>query len=234
MSSFQVLCADTPELRKAVYRFRYDVYVKQLGRRQACANHQVCEIEEPLDDEGWNFVGISGGKVVASVRGNRFSDRGASYYRRFYRFDFFKHLSPFETLFTTKLMVAPEHRGGPYAARLLHHFAAEGFSRGIRTNFIDCNKPLVDLFERMGYFSYCGWSFHKEFGTVRPMVMAADTVTYLHELKSILGRAAAKHFIDGQFDGYELIARHGEIPRNCEVAAIAKQHFKFGMTACAL
>ena len=88
-------------------------------------------------------------------------------------------------------------------------------------SFLDCNKPLIPFFERMGYFSYTGWVFHKEFGTVRPMVFAVDAIEYLRRLKSFLADAASLHTADGQYGGYDLIRRHAETPMTDSVSETA-------------
>lgn len=60
----------------------------------------------------------------------------------------------------------------------------------------------------MGYFEYCGWRVHKEFGTIKPMFHAVDAVAYLERTGSFLWKEAAAFFCDNSYGGNELVRRH--------------------------
>jgi hypothetical protein len=110
-------------------------------------------------------------------------------------------------------MFRPDLAGSILAPRLIAAYAADGFRRGVEVDFIDCNKRLVPFFEKLGYFSYCGWAFHKEYGTVRPMFLPVDVLKYLRELRSFLLGSAPAGLRDGQYGGYDLIAAHARVAK---------------------
>ncbi|RWQ65586.1 hypothetical protein [Mesorhizobium sp.] len=109
-------------------------------------------------------------------------------------------------------MVLPQFRHTTFPIKLIREYAAAGYRDGVQVELLDCNKPLVPFFEKMGYFSYRGWGFHKEFGTVRPMFFAVDVLDYLEEIGSFLKSAADGVISNGQYDGYDLVARLAEEP----------------------
>lgn len=213
MPQFEILRADTSALRQAAFRFRYDIYVSRMKRRQAGADHDSQQVEEDLDATGRIFLALREGRVVGTVRGNMADEACMAYYVKLYRLDRFRLADLGKVQITTKLMIAPEYAGSSLAPKLISAYAAEGYRLGVNVDFIDCNKPLIPFFERMGYFSYCGWVFHKEYGTVRPMFFPVDTVSYLDDVGSFLRIPARAALHDGQYDGYQLIQRHAERPR---------------------
>lgn len=233
MARFEVRLADTADLRQLVYRFRYDVYVKKMGRRQIYADHSAECVVEPMDASARNYIALLDGKPIGSIRANSFDDPRAKYYRSIYRIHQFPELALQKVQLTTKLMLLPQYQGTSYGPRLIQAYAAEGYRLGVEVDFIDCNKHLIPFFERMGYFSYTGWVFHKEYGTVRPMFLAVDTISYLRRLGSILSSAASQHIIDGQYGGYELVRRHGETPTTNLARGIAALEFAAAASAAA-
>lgn len=226
MGKIEIVLADTDELRETAYRFRYDVYVRQMKRRQLSADHSRARIEEPLDRRGRNYVALLDGRVVGTIRGNTFDDPATTYYRRLYGIERFDRPDLCKVQLTTKLMVLPEYRGSMLPVKLIHRYACDGYQSGIELDFIDCNKHLIEFFERMGYFSYSGWVFHKEFGTIKPMFLATDAISYLESIGSFLAGPARTYISDDAFGGHDLIRRHAELPRNV-IARSATQFLKY-------
>ncbi|WP_210321169.1 N-acyl amino acid synthase FeeM domain-containing protein [Aquibium microcysteis] len=214
MSPVTIILADSDVLLECAYRFRYDVYVKGMGRRQIYADHAGERIVEPQDEHGRTHIALDQhGHVVATVRSNRADDPAMLYYRSVYKLGLFDFPDLSKIQITTKLIVHPDHRNTPITYRLIRDFAVDGYRRGVQVNFIDCNRHLIPFFERLGYFSYCGWRFHKEYGSVMPMFHAVDAVSYLEQTGSFLWKAAAEHLKDNQFGGYDLIRRFATRPK---------------------
>ena len=60
--------AETKEEKRAVYRFRYDVYVEEMGRYHGTADHENRLLVEPEDEYSRITYAAEGGKVVATAR----------------------------------------------------------------------------------------------------------------------------------------------------------------------
>lgn len=155
------LC-DSAATRRALFRFRYRIYVELMKRRQRYADHDRRSIEEPTDADARNFAVSRDGEVVAAIRANAADDPAMSYYQRLYRIDGLGLRDVGRVQVTTKLMIRPDLRGTTLAARLLAQYGEDAFRRGMHVDTIDCNAPLVPMFERFSYHSYCGWVFHRE------------------------------------------------------------------------
>jgi GNAT superfamily N-acetyltransferase len=212
LPDFKVLLADTPDLKRMVHRFRYEVYVEQMKRRQIWADHAARLIEEPMDASARNYIAFKGDAPVGVIRANMADDPAMAYYRKLYRIDSLGVRDVSKVQITTKLMVRPDLRNTTVGARMIQFYADQGYQLGVQVDLLDCNRPLMSFFERMGYFSYCGWVFHKEYGTVRPMIFGVDTVDYISTIGSILAPPAKARIRDNCYGGYDLVGRVADPP----------------------
>lgn len=206
ISDVRIVRANSVDMEEAVYAFRYSVYVEMMGRKQLYADHRLKQIREPLDERGQIYVALADGRVVGTVRRNFIDEPAAAYYREFYRSHLFESVPSSKIGMTTKLMVLPSLRGTRLPTRLLRAFAGDGAAQGIVVDLMDCNDHLVAYFERYGYVSYMDWANHEEYGRVRPMFVATDTIRYLRSIKSPLFAAFSPHVKDGCYGGYRLLA----------------------------
>lgn len=232
-SGLSIVKADDEELSDLTYRFRYHVYVRLMQRRQIHADHTRCIVREPMDERGSNYLAVRDGNVVGSVRRNFLDDPAVGYYSRIYEAHRFGLARAAQIAMTTKLMVLPAQQRTSTPIKLLHAFAADGYRNGVQIDLIDCNKPLIPLFERMGFFSYRGWAFHKEFGTVRPMFLAVDALRYLRSIGSFLADASGDRVVDGGYGGYDLIRTLAQPPDNWRMREASQGYRSDGITSLA-
>jgi hypothetical protein len=206
------LC-DTPTLRAAVYRFRYRMGVRRIGLRQLRADHARGFIEEPMDRDGRNYAALHGDEVVGAIRANPANDPATRRYAKLLGLADLWGGAPEHAQITTRLMIRPDLRNTMIGVRLLGFYGADSVARGMRLDVTDCNAPLIPMFERFGYHAYRGWVFHRQFGTVRPMFAAADTVRWYDGIGSPLGRALTGAVADDAYGGYDLVRRNATPPR---------------------
>lgn len=219
MSPLTVILADTPDLKHAVYRFRYEVYVEAMKRRQLWADHGARIVQEPMDASARNYIAMRDGATVGVIRANSADDPATSYYRKLYRIDALGVRDMSKVQITTKLMVRPDLKNTAVGPRLISSYADDSYKLGFQLDVIDCNRHLVPFFERIGYFSYVGWVFHKEYGTVRPLVYAPDTISYLESIGSLLAPISRRRLIEDCYGGNDLIRRVAEPPASATVRA---------------
>src|SRR5262245_16251634 len=109
--------ATTDEERTALYRFRYRVYVEEMGRYRDTADHERQMLIDEEDERSWNFVAWDGDQVVASNRltwgPHGFSDRQIEEYRLA---PFLAELPASVLVVGERTMVAPEYRGTDLAS----------------------------------------------------------------------------------------------------------------------
>jgi hypothetical protein len=61
--------AETEEEKRAVYRFRYEVYVEEMGRYRSIADHTHRLLVEPEDEIGRITYAAENGRVAGTARG---------------------------------------------------------------------------------------------------------------------------------------------------------------------
>lgn len=205
---FEIFEAVDSCTRNEIYRFRYRVYVEQMGRRQKYADHVRKRVVEPLDETARIYAACFNGNVVGTIRGNRFSDLNTAYYRKLYRIDDRFPFRPDEMSLTTKLMFDPVLQGSLYPVRMIVHYARDfNAHRLCKIDFVDCRRRLLPFFLKLGYVDYLGWTFHHEYGSVRPLFCPADQVQRLQCLRSPLAAVAQDFCDNNMFGGVDLIGR---------------------------
>ncbi len=171
MSQLTVRLAETAEDREKLFRFRYEIYVEEMGRVQKYADHERRRIEEPFDATGANFVAFTGDKVIGCLRWNSGLDTDFAEYVELYAMERAGRYFPGRCGTTTKFMVAPQWRVSSLPLRLCLAGYAHARRRGMLCDFMDCNPHLEAQFHRFGYRAYRGRIQHPEYGDVLPMMM---------------------------------------------------------------
>lgn len=170
--------------RRAVYALRFAVYVEEMGRRQAHANHALRLVEEPEDENARLLVArTDDGEVVGTARVHLKSEIPSSL-ESLYQLHHFIPFHPTQTSTTTKLMVAPAYRRTPLALRLAQACYDLGMAEGVSFNFIDCNAPVRSFFLRLGFRQLFEDFVHPDYGTVSPLVLALHDVAYMRRIGS--------------------------------------------------
>lgn len=179
----------TAAAREAVYRFRYQVYVREMGRNEPLACHRRGRLMDPMDETALILAAsdTQTGATVGTIRSNLLRDGGACRYEELYGLD---GLSPAErqtTSVTTRLMVTSEHRGGALAVQLAMAAYALAGATGIESDYIDCNDPLVPFFTRLGYRRVRRVT-HPQYGNVTVMRLEIGNTSHLSAVRSPLLR----------------------------------------------
>ncbi len=64
----RIAVVDSEEAREALFRFRYDIYVREMHRPQKHADHARGRLADPLDANAINLVAWQGDRIVGCVR----------------------------------------------------------------------------------------------------------------------------------------------------------------------
>ncbi len=167
---YTIRLVSTDEDRFAVYRFRYEIYVKEMGRKQVYADHDRRLVEDPLDWATSRLFVAREAKtnaIIGTVRTNYLRDGSVGGYEAHYRLPESPNLRSSISM-TTRLMIEPRYRRTRLAIALAEATYAQALQDGIREDFIDCNSHLLSFFDRLGYrFSHS--VEHPEYGMVDVM-----------------------------------------------------------------
>ncbi len=186
------LAKSSEDLEK-LYRFRYHIYVEEMGRTQRYADHAQRRIEEPFDATGANFIALAGDELVGCLRwnGGRHTDFGE--YVDLYDMRCAGPYFPHHCGTTTKLMVSREYRRTGLVVPLCTAGYQHARAQGLMVDFMDCNPHLESQFAQFGYRAYRPRIQHPEYGNVLPMLLVCPDYDHLAELHSPLAPLEAEH-----------------------------------------
>jgi hypothetical protein len=171
---------------EALYRFRYAIYVEEMGRPQRYADHVRRCIEEPLDATAANFIAIKDDAIVGCVRWNSGQNTDFGEYIALYEMHRAGACFPKQCGITTKLMVDAAHRRSVLPVLLCRAGYTYARHQGLLVDFMDCNSHLEEQFAQFGYRSYRDRIEHPEYGDVLPMVLLCPDLEHLQRVRSPL------------------------------------------------
>jgi predicted GNAT family N-acyltransferase len=171
--AFDVGEATTPEEKEAVYRFRYSVYVEEMGRYQDTADHEGRRLVEPEDETSWIFYAREGDDVVGTARlswgAHGFSERQVDEYS----LEAFLAEVPHEHLaIGERVMVTPRLRGTGLVDDLLAVRGEVAVANDVRIQFSCCEPHLLSLYLGQGRRTYAEKNINSpEAGYLIPLIV---------------------------------------------------------------
>jgi hypothetical protein len=148
--------AETEEQKEAVYRFRYSVYVEEMGRYQSTADHVGRRLVEPEDEQSWIFSArTDDGEVVGTARlswgANGFTARQLDEYGLE---PFLAELPPEHVALGERVMVKQDLRGTGLVEEVLRCRDDTGLAHDVRIQFSACEPHLLSLYLGRGRRTY--------------------------------------------------------------------------------
>jgi hypothetical protein len=143
--------ATTAEEKEAVYRFRYSIYVEEMGRYLTTADHPARRLEDPEDEHSWIVYTAEEGEVLASLRmtwgGHGFSARQIQQYGLE---PFLAELPASALAVGERTMIDPTRRGGAsLLPALLEQTSSLTAAHGVSLVFGACEPHLLSLYVPM-------------------------------------------------------------------------------------
>lgn len=188
MPRIQIAIAETKEEREAVYRLRYDVYVEEMGRYQAVADHKRRMLYEDVDEQSRIRYAAVDGEVVATARltwggDGPFPQRMIDQYSLA---PFLAELPPEAMAVGERAMVRPHLRGTDLLLQMMIAGMDWVSERRIQLIFGDC-EPHLNLYLGLGQRTYSRTNINSpEAGYLIPIVTVVEDVEYLRQIGSPL------------------------------------------------
>lgn len=187
----EIKLAVSPEERAAVYRFRYAVYIDEMGKDFPFADHDRRLLKDELDESAQIYCVSSEGEIAATLRLNLLADCPVpALLREGYALDRFSTLAPNQISLTSRLMVAPKFRQSLILGRFLNHVYGVARDAGVRADFCYCAPWLVLLYEYLGYRQYKENFEDPSVGYRIPLVLITEDLRHLLKIGSPFVRAA--------------------------------------------
>jgi hypothetical protein len=177
------LAATESELN-AIYRFRYGIYIEEMGKPMPGADHERRELRDGVDGRATQLFSERDGEITGTVRIVWGIDGVPENYAEWYGLEKFRGFSNASTSFTGRMMVAQKFRNGPLSLVLAKEAYRLGCERGVAFDFIHTTPPLIPLFERLGHRRYNGNFVDPELGPRTPMVLVLSDRKHLENCRS--------------------------------------------------
>lgn len=188
--SISIRRATSDAEREAIYRFRYEIYVGEMGKvRLSQADHAHRWLKDENDEHATLYGAYDAeGAVIGTVQVISGERHIPPAFYNVPHFDQFVQLPAQALSFTSRLMVAPGKRGGQAMTALVGRAYADGLIEGRHFNFCVCSPGLVDLYEHLGYRRFSGNLVDPVVGYQVPLVLAARDREHLEAIHSPLWR----------------------------------------------
>ena len=228
--SIEIRVATRPEELAAIGRLRYDVYVRELGRRPAGIDDEQALQSEPEDDASLLYGAFDGDQALASLRMTPV-DRLPEDSRWRTVFDMAQFpVEESKQAMLSRMVVHPDHRDSLLAPQLLAAAYDRFRGEGGELVFLRCTANLVPLYEVMGCRRYKAGQSDGDAGFRLPMVMITGDWTYFEQVKSPLLENVQMHAPNVVLgDWFE--ARFPEHSRPASVRVLGKQEFLLSFAA---
>ncbi|MEO0399223.1 MAG: GNAT family N-acyltransferase [Pseudomonadota bacterium] len=175
-----------------LYRFRYKIYVEEMGRPQTYADHAAKTVKDPLDSFAREAVAFNDDEIIGCVRGNYLRDGDAGEYEAFYALDALTPAEREKTSICTKVMVDKPYRGTSLAMKLLFLQYRMALDAGMDICIVDCNPPIDRQNARLG-FKPLFEKDHPEYGRVHVMRLDMRDEAHLQAIRSPLAGILRLH-----------------------------------------
>jgi hypothetical protein len=184
----------TPDELRDVQRFKYDVYVAEMGRYGAIADHENRLLVEVDDPSSHIFQARVEGKLAATMRltwgGDTFDGRGALGQRHVEQYDlapFLAAMAPEQIVVGERFMIDPAFRGTSLLNQMFTAYMNFVNERRIQLVFGDCEPHLLNTYQALGFRTYTGQNVNSpETGYLIPLVIVAEDMAYMREIGSPL------------------------------------------------
>jgi Cyclic nucleotide-binding domain len=155
--------AESEEDREEIFRFRYSVYVEEMGRYRRGADHQGRRLVEPEDAHSVIYGAREDGRVVGTGRITFGADGFSARQIDQYSLRPFLDEVPAELMsIGERLMVAPDLRGSDISPRLRDYQEEDIKARGVRFLFGGCEPHLLSLYLSGGARTYAEHNINSE------------------------------------------------------------------------
>ncbi len=184
--------AETSEDRERVFRFRYEIYVKEMGKPMPGADHCRRLLQDESDERATHLMALDNDEVVGSLRTIWGSVEIPSHYREWYGLADFAEYPVERMSFSGRFMVAQGQRRGLTTALLLREAYGLGCERQVGLDFIHTTPPLTRLFEQVGHRCYKADFIDPHLGPRTPMVLFVEDHEHLIKCRSPFLRHASR------------------------------------------
>lgn len=190
----QIGIATTNDEKEAIYKFRYQVYIEEMGKPLDSADHVNGKIYDPTDD--WSVLIYA--KINSIIIGtSRLTIAKATDFpvplQKIFSMDTFENLYPHARLsLATKLAIKAEYRG----SQVLYLISSKAYEvwreLNVQYTFGGCNPYLIPLYEQLGFQRFAANFTDPGYGMLTPLVLIIEGISHFRAVRSPFYRIARR------------------------------------------
>lgn len=186
----QIIQTASDEQRERIYRFRYSIYVEEMGKPMPGADHERRTLRDELDERSTHLMALRGEELIGAIRITWGADGLPGRFVNWYGLERFGGFPKEEISFTGRLMVSEGLRSSAVSLALAREAYRLGRERGVGFDFIHTTPTLIPFFERLGHRRYGSEFLDPDLGPRTPMVLVLGDMGHLDSCRSPLGPLA--------------------------------------------
>ncbi len=186
---------DDEELTDELAAFRYRIYIEELRKPLAYADHKRKRLHVPFDDSAFHLIAKSlSGSIVGCVRLHMLETTQMQYLEPL-KIDGRLADYPLPFGYISKLMVERSMRGQGCAVALMEAMVTLGHTAPHlgEIGVFHCHPKLVPLYSRMGFRCFGTVFRDAEVGLQQPMIIIGGDVEHFNAVRSPM-RSISKRF----------------------------------------
>ena len=199
-SSIQIGIATTASEKKEVYHLRYNIYIEEMSKQLANADHINKLLYDELDEWTILLYAKIGSELIGTARMNigilaQFPQEiveslSLNRFRNFHT----EH-GDHKFAYATKLMVVPAYRSSSVLYLLIAECYELAYRSQVNFAFVTCNFHLLRLYEQMGFHRYRKNFVDPGYGLLAPAVCLVDDIHHFRAVRSPFFRLARRRGI---------------------------------------
>ena len=183
-----------------MYRFRYSVYVEELGRRLGRGDPERREVHDDEDERPYTTLLYTG--TTADMTGTirvRHWDPGEvpAKDRSTFSMELFDGVERLSVTEIGRLMIKPEARSRLLFAALTAGAYQHAARRGVDLGFANCVPRLVPLYQKLGLRPYAGRPIPTPDGIEVPLVLVTSDQEHFQSVGSFFAELVPRYFGPG-------------------------------------
>lgn len=189
--------AQTTQAKEAIYAFRYQVYVEEMGKPYVTADHERRQLYDELDELSLLLYVTVGAELAGTLRLSWGAHpRVAAAYQELFAWRLFERYPSNTLSVTSRLAVAPQWRRTRVTPLLFQTAYELGAAKGDNFNFIHCAPRVTPIMQRYGFRQFLPGFHDANAGEQIPMVIAMADAEHFQMIRSPFLTQARKWFSD--------------------------------------
>lgn len=190
----QISIATTKDEKEAIYKFRYQVYIEEMGKPLESADHAKGVIYDPLDDRSVLVYAKTNAAIIGT---SRLTIAKAAAFpvplQKIFSMDEFENLYPQAPLsLATKLAVKAEYRGSQVLYSISNKAYEVWREHNVQYTFGGCNPCLIPLYEQLGFQRFAANFTDPGYGMLTPLVLIVEDISHFRAVRSPFYRIARR------------------------------------------